>query len=81
MARRRGSRDIPLPDVVKGVPIPPRHQRTYKWASMEIGDAMFFVNRDYWDINVLRYKAQKKFGIKLTMRKLHGGVVGLWRIK
>lgn len=45
---------------------------------MEIGDSLFFENRDSWDINVLRWRAQKKYGIRLRSQKQKGGV-RVWR--
>lgn len=80
MGRPLGSKDSIPPGIERGVPIPKKGREIYPWRFMKIGDSLFFRNRDYWDVNVIAYKAAKRHGFKFTMRKVSGGV-RVWRVK
>lgn len=82
MARPVGAKDCNAPPgIEKGIPIPKGGRpEVYPWAQMEIGDSLFFRNRFHWDVNVMRWRAEKRHGFKFTVRKVPGGV-RVWRIK
>lgn len=69
----------PVGVIERGVKIPRTNKEIHPFGDLEIGDSLFFRNRDYWDINVLRFKAERRHGITLTMRKVNGGV-RVWRV-
>jgi hypothetical protein len=47
---------------------------------MKVGDSLWFPNRNAWDINVMRWKAQQRTGFKFSQRKLQHGV-RVWRVE
>lgn len=78
--RPLGSKDGPTAMIDKGVPIPRTVRELYPWRNMEVGDSLFLRNRMYWEVNPMRWKAQKRHGIKLVQRKVDGGV-RIWRVE
>lgn len=69
-----------IPKIESGVRMPPRTKQLYPWLEMNVGDSLWFPNRDSWDINVMRWKAQKRTGYRLSQRKLKDGI-RVWRVK
>lgn len=79
MARPMGAKDSVPSQIEKGIPLPKGGRaEVYPWGKMEVGDSMMFWNRDHWDVNVMRWKAQKRHGFIFTIRKIEGGV-RVWR--
>jgi hypothetical protein len=64
----------------KDIPIPHPYatRQHYAWGKMEVGDCLTFHNRDLNSINVMAWRAAKRLGIKVTVRKCEG-CIRVWR--
>jgi hypothetical protein len=48
------------------------------WRKMKVGDSIWFPKRDHRHINAMKCKAQRRTGLKFTLRKMTNGV-RVWR--
>lgn len=68
------------PKIESGVPLPARTRQLYPWTEMKVGDSLWFPKRRPEDVNVTRWKAQKRTGFKFSQHKVKGGV-RVWRVE
>lgn len=67
--------------IEKNVPIPAdrRKKSKYPWKEMEIGDSFFVPGKGTHEFRAVP-GAQKRYGMKFTMRAVEGGV-RVWRVE
>ncbi len=74
--------DSKSPQIEKGIPIPGRYGYGYVndlLKKMEVGDSVYFPDKDPIQVRQSYYNLSKRLGIKMTYRK-DGSGARMWRV-